>query len=260
MADVELDVVDGVAQLCLNRPRYLNALTLAMGRSLHDALDYIEAEPRVRVVILTGAGRGFCSGADLREMEGHQQDPAAYVMELATLVHGALGRLRQLAVPVIGAVNGVAAGGGLGLTLCCDAVVAAASSRWVAGYHRVGLTPDAGTTYWLPRLVGPRRAWELLFTGRVLTAREACEWGLANEVVDDERVLIRAKAWADQIGRGPRLAQAQTKALLAASLRQVVFSDQLSLEQDAVTAQVATAEAQAGIAAFAHRRAPVFWD
>jgi len=260
MADVEVEVVHGVAHLRLSRPRHLNALTLAMGRSLHDALDYIEAEPQVRALILTGAGSGFCSGADLEEMQRHEQDRSAYVLELSTLVHGALCRLRKLAVPVIGAVNGVAAGGGFSLTLSCDAVVAATSSRFVAGYHRIGLTPDAGATYWLPRLVGPRRAWELLFCGRVLSAREACEWGLVNVVVEDVGVLAQAQTWAEQIARGPRHAQAHTRRLLEESWRQGGLEDQLNREQDTVTAQVATAEAQAGIAAFAHRRVPEFPD
>lgn len=257
MDQIELTIEEGVAVLRLNRPRSLNAITRRMAEELEAALHMVTHSADIGALILTGAGRGFCSGADLAEMAAHAVDRGGYVADLALQVHRSLAALRVLGLPVIAAVNGPAAGGGFSLTLSCDLVIAGQSSHFSAGYHRVGLTPDAGCTYWLPRVVGARRANELLLTGRVLSASEALTWGLVNSVVADAEVLTTAHDWAAALACGPRVAQRDTKQLLAQSW-QHTLSEQLDTEREAVGRRAASCEGGEGIQAFLDRRAPHF--
>lgn len=255
--ELELSTSGGVACLLLNRPGSLNAITLQMARDLEAALEAVSQDPGVGALLLAGAGRAFCAGADLTEMEAHAADRAEYVNELASRVHRCLARLRRLRVPVVAAVGGVAAGGGFSLALSCDLVVAGASSRFVAGYQSVGLTPDAGSTYWLPRMVGVRRAQELLLTGRVLTAPEALAWGLINVVAPDAEVSEMARDWARGLANGPRTSLGATKRLLQ-STWQHTFAEQLDAERESVALRAASSEGTEGIRAFLEHRAPRF--
>ena len=258
MQHVELSLAGGVAILRLNVPGSLNALSLAVLHDMAGALDRVEMEAHLAALIITGTGEAFSAGADLRELQAHQADLRGYATELASLAHHILARISRLLLPSIAAVNGVVAGGGLGLLLACDLAVAAEHSRFLAGYQNVGLTPDAGTTYWLPRLVGIRRANELLLTHRTLTGEEALRWGLVNAVVPDECVLPCAERWAADLVAGPRLAQAGTKRLLGLARHGNTLSDQMAAEQTAVIHCLTSEEGAEGIEAFVSHRPPMF--
>lgn len=253
---IVLAIEDDVAVLCLNRPRSRNAITLRMANELEEALLLVAQSSEVGALILTGAGGGFCSGADLGELAA-AVNRETLVSELARLVHQSLTALRSLSIPVIAAVNGAAAGGGFSLMLSCDLVIAGESSRFSAGYLRVGLTPDAGSSYWLPRLVGSRRATELLLLGRGLSASEALQWGLINDVEADANVRAAAHRWATALAHGPRAAVADTKRLLERTWRHTL-SEQLDAEREAVSARAKSREGAEGIQAFVDRRAPRF--
>jgi 2-(1,2-epoxy-1,2-dihydrophenyl)acetyl-CoA isomerase len=253
---IVLAIKDGVAVLCLNRPRSRNAITLQMAKELEEALALVAQSPGVGALIVTGAGGGFCSGADLEEL-ATAVSREALVSDLAHLVHQSLTVLRSLPIPVIAAVNGPAAGGGFSLALSCDLVVAGESSRFSAGYLRVGLTPDAGSSYWLPRLVGSRRATELLLLGRVLNASEALQWGLINSIEADANVLAAARTWATTLAHGPRAAVCDTKRLLERTWHHTL-AEQLDAERQAVSSRAASGEGAEGIQAFLDRRAPRF--
>src|SRR5438445_272031 len=174
---------DGVATITLNRPDAFNALSLGLGRELfHAALD-VDEDPAVRCIVVTGAGRAFCAGGDVKDFVDNLERIGVLVKELTTYLHGTVSRFCRSDKPVIMAVNGVAAGGGLSFALSGDLVVAAESARFTMAYSKIAATPDGSSSYFLPRLVGLRRAMELYFTNRVLSAREAFEWGLVTAVV-----------------------------------------------------------------------------
>ncbi len=255
MADIEVSVGDGVALVRLNRPQALNALTMPMAEELRAQLASLAAAPAIGALVLAGAGRAFCAGADVRELEARGGQRSQYVAELAALMHESLMVLQSLPFPVLAAVKGPAVGGGFGLVLTCDLVVAGSSSRFAAGYHRVGLTPDGGATYWLPRMVGARRAQEILMGGRTLGADDALQWGLINRVVPDDEVEKVTERWAWDLARGPHMAQRETKRLLATS-GQRDHAGQLAAEQEAVTLQAGNAEASEGLRSFLEGRAP----
>src|SRR5436189_4281689 len=180
-----LDRRDGVATITLNRPDAFNALTLELGRELFHAVLELDEDPAVRCVVVTGAGKAFCAGGYVKDFADNPPRIGALVKELTTYLHGAISRLCRSDKPVIMAVNGVAAGGGFSLALSGDLVVAAESAKFTMAYSRIAATPDGSSSYFLPRLVGLRRAMELYFTNRPLTAREALEWGMITRVVPD---------------------------------------------------------------------------
>lgn len=220
MADVVVEEAEpGHVLVTLNRPQTLNAMALSMMAELHDVLTELNRSPAVRTVVLTGAGRGFCSGAEIkaaddarREQARPDQNPVAYLLdqqETIVRVHELIHRMR---VPVIAAVNGVAVGGGFSLTLACDVRVAARSARFGAVFIRHGISnADMGTSYFLPRLVGASRAAELMLTGRIFDAAEAADLGLVIDVVDDGAVVDRALATARQIAENSALGVWMTK-------------------------------------------------
>ena len=213
------DVRAGVATVTLNRPQSLNSMNDALMLGLDDALQRVEADDGVRVVVLTGAGRGFCSGADLSAVgddQGRPDDPAAAgdaaVAGMDDVFHPPIGRLAQLPVPSIARINGVAAGGGLGLALGCDIAVAARSARFVCTFGpRLGIVPDLGTTFHLPHRVGKARARGIAMLGDPISAEQAAAWGLIWSVVDDDALdgtVARAGARAVASGAAPRPALA----------------------------------------------------
>src|SRR3989454_2906732 len=180
-----LELRDGVATITLNRPEAFNALSLGLGRELFHAALEVDEDPAVRCVVVTGAGRAFCAGGDVRDFADNLEHIGVLIKELTTYLHGTVSRFCRSDKPVIMAVNGIAAGGGLSFALSGDLVVAAESARLTMAYSRIAATPDGSSSYFLPRLIGLRRAMELYFTNRVLTAREALEWGLVTRVVPD---------------------------------------------------------------------------
>jgi 2-(1,2-epoxy-1,2-dihydrophenyl)acetyl-CoA isomerase len=249
---VLVDIRGEVAVLTLNRPETANTLDLAMGRDLLTAALRCEADPAVRAVVLTGAGKAFCFGGDLRGMTGSGTPIEPYLKELTTHLHAAIARFMRMDAPVIAAVNGTTAGAGVGLVAMADLAIMAAGAKISLAYTGVGLTPDGGTSFLLPRAVGAKRAMELILTNRALTAAEALEWGLVNQVAPDSEVLDTALALAGKLAAGPKGAFGRSKRLAVAALG--ALESQLTLESETIAAQAATAEGREGITAFLEKR------
>ncbi|MFF9406516.1 enoyl-CoA hydratase/isomerase family protein [Streptomyces anandii] len=269
--------------LTLDRPETLNALAPVDRDRLIAHLDDASADPDVRAVVLTGTGRGFCAGADLRagtagvDRTGGEADAGKRTGDEADAgkraggerIAGDVARMLRLGAqrliaavldcekPVIAAVNGVAAGLGAHLALACDLALAAESARFVEAFARRGLVPDGGGAYLLPRLVGPRRAKELMFFADALSAADAERLGLVNRVVPDGELAATADAWAARLAAGPTRALALTKQLVNASLdgdRATAFAAEAAAQEINMT----TADAREGVAAFTERREPKF--
>ncbi|MFF7280553.1 enoyl-CoA hydratase-related protein [Streptomyces griseorubiginosus] len=263
-----LHVVDGgVAQVTLNRPEALNAITPDQRERLIRLLGEASADPGVRAVVLTGTGRGFCAGADLRGGAVAGERGAGGVAgervagDVARMIRDGAQRLIAAVLdcekPVIAAVNGTAAGLGAHLALACDLVLAAESARFIEVFVRRGLVPDGGGAYLLPRLVGPQRAKELMFFGDALSAADAERLGLVNRVVPDGELDKTAREWAARLAAGPTRALALTKQLVNASLdsdRATAFAAEAAAQEINMT----TADAQEGVASFVERRSPEY--
>lgn len=245
---------DGVATVTLNQPGGANALTMDMGRDLLAAALQLEGDADVRAVVVTGAGKHFCFGGDLQGMAQQGGSVTGYLNELTTHIHAAISCFTRMRAPVIAAVNGTAAGGGVGLVCMTDLAIAGRSSRFRLAYTGVGLAPDCSTSFLLPRIVGRRRALELFLTNRTLSAEEALQWGLVNEVVDDAEVLPRALALAATFAAGPTESFGAVKQLVDAS--DAGLEAQMALEGRTIAAQAARPHGREGVAAFLGKRKP----
>jgi 2-(1,2-epoxy-1,2-dihydrophenyl)acetyl-CoA isomerase len=253
---VQVETRGAVALVTLNRPDSANTLNLQMGMDLLAAALACARNADVRAVVLTGAGRNFCFGGDLRAMASRDTSGDDYIRELTTYLHAAIAHFTRMDAPVIAAVNGTAAGAGVGLVAMADLAVCARSAKFNLAYTNAGLTPDAGTSFLLPRTVGAKRTMELLLLNRTLSAAEALSWGLVNEVVADEELPGRALAIAEQLADGATRAYGATKRLVAASLG--AFESQMILESETIAAHAVGAEGTEGIAAFLGKRRPQF--
>jgi len=258
-------VEEGVSWITLNRPEAMNALTAPMRDELIALLEAASAEAGIRAVVLTGAGRGFCAGADLRGAGGAGAGSAGNrgraAGEVARTLRWGVQRLVAAVLdcekPVLAVVNGAAAGVGLPLALACDLVLMADTARLVPAFVRRGLVPDGGAAYLLPRLVGPQRAKELLFLGDSLPAPEAERLGLANRVVPAAELEKTAREWAARLASGPTRSIALTKQLVNAALetdRATAFAAEAAAQE----INMATTDAPEGVRAFVERRAPRF--
>ena len=248
--------VDGaVAILTLDRPAALNALTVPLKVALLEALRQIASDRAVRAVILTGAGRAFCAGQDLAERE--RPDAAPLDVELRERYNPIVRALREMGQPVIAAVNGVAAGAGASLAFACDLRVAAADARFVLAFGRIGLVPDSGATWFLPRLVGAGRATELALVGDPVSAEDALRIGLVSRVVPGEALMTEARAMADRLAASAPAALAMTKAALERSWSMDLGS---ALDEEARLQGLAgsSADHSEGLAAFREKRPPRF--
>jgi 2-(1,2-epoxy-1,2-dihydrophenyl)acetyl-CoA isomerase len=258
MASVVVSVEAGVETITLNRPEKLNALNPEMHERLRAALKRADDEPDIRVVLLTGAGRGFCTGQDLAERD---VSPGAAAIDLSvslgSLYNPLVRRMRALPKPIVCAVNGVAAGAGANLALACDLVIAARSASFMQAFSRLGLIPDAGGTYFLPRLVGSARAMGLALLGEKLTAEQAAQWGLIWKVVDDAQLAAEAQALAAALASGPTKGYGLAKKALYASPGNS-FDAQLDLERDLQREAGLSEDYREGVAAFKEKRAPRF--
>src|SRR6058998_2278589 len=252
-----LDRRDGVATITLNRPDAFNALTLGLGRELFHAALEVDEDPSVRCVVVTGAGKAFCAGGDVKDFADNLPRIGVLVKELTTYLHGAISRLCRSDKPVIMAVNGVAAGGGFSLALSGDLVVAAESAKFTMAYSRIAATPDGSSSYFLPRLVGVRRAMELYFTNRPLTAREALEWGMITRVVPDAELRAAVDTLARELAQGPSKAFSAAKRLFHQSTWESLET-QMELEAQAIAASGRTEDFKAGVTAFANKKQTTF--
>ena len=253
---VSFAVADGVARLRLVRPEARNAIDPAMVTALREAAQAC-ADPAVRVVLISAAGPAFTVGGDLRHFGPRADEFADTLGEMIPHYHVALARLASLDVPVVCAVQGAIAGGGLGLAWVADLVLAAEDAVFATGFIQLGLSGDGGSSWFLPRLVGLRRAQEMLMGGRVLSAAEALDWGLVTRVVPRAELDAEADAAAARLAAGPTVALAHMRHLLRASWG-ATLEQQLASEGAAMAACARTADAREGLAAFAERRAPRF--
>jgi 2-(1,2-epoxy-1,2-dihydrophenyl)acetyl-CoA isomerase len=243
----------GVAVLTLNHPETVNAASFSMMQGCIKAMDLIEADCAFRAIVFTGEGRGFCSGANLAEPPSGGADLGDM---LERTYHPFLRRLRDTQLPIVTALNGPAAGVGMSLALMGDLVVAARSAFLALGFTRLGLVPDGGSTWLLPRLVGLARARELALLGERLPAEKAQAWGLIHKAVDDEMVLESALALATRLAEGPK-AIAFTRKLFWESTH-LSFEEQLKREQAAQAKAGATEDFREGLKAFFEKREPIF--
>ncbi|MDQ3817684.1 MAG: enoyl-CoA hydratase-related protein [Acidobacteriota bacterium] len=256
---IQLEMRDAVAVITLNRPLALNALTVMMGREFLSAIREAR-EQGARAVVLTGAGRAFCAGGDLREMQRLAEKdgrPEAFFDEPLSLIHDCVRLIRETPLPFIAAVNGVATGGGCNFALACDIVLAGESAQFNQAFIKVGLTPDCGGTFILPRLVGWRRATELMMTGDIVTARRAYEMGMINRVISDEGLMTEALSLAERLASAPTAAIARIKSLIDESAKND-YDAQLDLEHKAQVQSGKTRDFREGVAAFIEKRPPRF--
>ena len=260
-SQLRYEVAGAVATITLDRPEALNAITADQRDRLIALLRQASADPQTRVVVLTGTGRGFCTGADLRPRPG--AEPAAELRPgdvARTIRDGAqalVAAVLDCEKPVIGAVNGIAAGIGAHLALACDLVIAAESAKFIEIFARRGLVPDGGGAYLLARLVGVHKAKELMFFADDVPAAEALAMGLVNRVVPDSDLEKAAREWAERLAAGPTRAFALTKDLVNRAL-EVDRATAFRQEADAVELNMATHDGQEGVRAFVERRAPEF--
>jgi enoyl-CoA hydratase/carnithine racemase len=253
------DVEERIATLTLNRPERLNALGDTLREDLLDAIVKLGADPEVRVLIITGAGRGFCSGGDVKSMS--ERDQAAHVPSpverYAPLRDRIILAMRDCPKPVIAAVNGPAAGAGMNLALACDLRVASSAAKFSQAFVKRGLHPDWGGTYFLPRVVGTAKACELIFTGETIDASRALELGLVNAVVAPEALLSETRKLALRIADGPPVAIALAKRAIYHN-QDVDLRSALEFETFAQNVTRETEDAKEGVRAFIEKRAPVF--
>jgi 2-(1,2-epoxy-1,2-dihydrophenyl)acetyl-CoA isomerase len=256
-APLLIERAEGYHILTLNRPERLNAFTEELHRLLRAALQAAGDDEACRAVLLTGAGRAFCTGQDLAARRFERDKPPDLARSLQQFYNPLIRALRALPKPVVCAVNGVAAGAGANLALACDIVVAGRSARFIQSFARVGLIPDGGGTWTLPRLVGPARARALMLLAEPVTADQAADWGMIWQAVDDASLLPTAHALCAKLAALPPIGLALTKRALEASGGNDL-DRQLDLERDLQGEAGRTADYREGVAAFLEKRPPRF--
>ena len=256
-ATILFEVRDGVARVTLNRPDRLNSFNTEMHEEVAAALGTVESDAAIRALLITGAGRGFCAGQDLNLRDatagGNFDAGAAIDRYYNPLVR----RLKALKKPVIAAVNGPAAGAGANLALACDIGIAARSASFLQAFCRLGLVPDTGGTWFLPRLAGSARAMGMMLLGEPLPAATAAEWGLIWKVVEDAALMSEADALAAKLAQGPTVGLGLIKEALNRSLESTLDT-QLDAERDLQRVAAASADFREGVAAFLEKRPAKF--
>jgi 2-(1,2-epoxy-1,2-dihydrophenyl)acetyl-CoA isomerase len=256
---------DGVLLLTLNRPETMNAVNGAINAAIIQAARDSKRDNAIKVIVLTGTGRGFCAGADLSgggpargEFEGSSDGGGGRASRVNKFGPGELVEaLASADVPVIGAINGAAVGGGFGLALSCDVRIASDQARLGSVFIKRGVGPDYGTSFWLPRLVGLSRAFDLMYTGEILSAQAALSLGLVNKVVPHDSLMDETMAYARSIAKGPPIAYTYTRRALQRSLDSNL-REHLEYEWENQTELLATRDASEGFRAFLERREPLF--
>ena len=251
-------VSEHVAYITLNRPPVVNAVSLELAEELEKVARECDESNSVRAVLLTGAGRIFCGGGDLKSFAA--QEPThlpTHLKRVNLFFHSAIQCFARMRAPVVVAVNGPTAGCGMSLACAGDIVFANESARFTIAYTRVGLTPDAASTYYLPRIIGLRRTMELALTNRTLTARETEAIGLVTRVVPDDQLIAQAESMANELAHGPTRAYGGVKRLLYGTATNPLY-EQMELENESIADMARSADAQEGIAAFLAKRPPQF--
>ena len=255
---IVFETTDGIARLTLNRPERLNSFNTAMHAEVRDALAALQADATARVLIITGAGRGFCAGQDLGD---RAVAPGGAPPDLGSSIEQGykplILTLRRLPLPVIAAVNGVAAGAGANIALACDLVIAARSATFIQAFSKIGLVPDSGGTWILPRLAGHARAMGLALLGEKLSAEQAADWGLIWRCVDDDELAAEVDTLARQLAAAPTRGLARTKQALLEGWGRTL-EQQLDVERDYLQELGRSADYAEGVAAFLQKRVPRF--
>lgn len=257
---LRLELQDCVALIVLNRPDHANGMNMELIEELAAAARWCHAaaeQQKIRAVLITGTGKIFCAGGDIHSFKAFGEHIAGEIERLAGHLHDATSLFMRMKVPVITAINGAAAGAGFSLAMMADLVIAAHSATFVLAYTAIGLSPDGAATYTLPRLVGTRRAQELMLLNRRLTADEALQWGLITRVVADDQLMHEAMLMARKLALGPTRAFATVKMLLTHSNMNTP-EQQMALEAHNLSTLSASSDGQEGIFSFLEKRKPVF--
>ena len=254
---LEFAVDGGVARITLNRPDAANAMNLALATELARAALICDHDKSVKAVLLTGNGRMFSAGGDLKAFESFGDQVGPNLKMIADELHKAISLFARMDAVLVIAVNGTAAGAGFSLAITGDYVLAAESAKFTMAYTGAGLTPDGSSTWYLPRLIGLRRTQELMLTNRVLSADKACDWGLVTQVVASDLLQDEALALARKLAAGPGGAHAAIKKLLLVSLRNGL-EEQMELEGRQIAVMATSTDGAEGILAFTQKRKPNF--
>lgn len=257
MDTLTFDIDGAVARIGLNRPAAGNTINAAMARDLLEAAVRCEDDARVRAVLLTGGEDKFCFGGDLKSFHAEGEGIGVLLKQVTIDFHGAVSRLLRMPKPLVVAVGGVAAGGGLSLALMGDVVLAADTAKFTLAYTAAGLSPDGGSTYLLPRLIGLRRTQELMYTNRTLSAAEAVEWGLITRAVPADVLMSEADKLVRRLAAGPTKSYGTVKTLLADTFTNGMET-QMMFESDGIARNAAGSDGREGILAFLEKRAPEF--
>ena len=257
---VRSTTADNVTTITLNRPEVLNALDISAGQELAKAIQSCKDDGNVRAVLLTGAGRGFCAGGDMKAAWEHHQkggDIRRFFLDLTAALHRAITDIRLMEKPVIAAINGVAGGAGMSLAMACDFRISAENAKLKQAYTSIGLVPDLGWTAIVPQIIGGSRTMELLLTDPILSANQALALGLIQEVVPDDKLLDRARVISTQFADGPTTALGGAKTLVNATLFPALET-QLERERQRLVRQAGTEDFLEGLSAFMQKRPPHF--
>ena len=257
MSLIEVDVTGGVATVRLNVPESMNALGVPMGREFDAAMADLWDNGDIRALIITGTGRAFSAGGDVQAFYDNRENPTGVMQETLEVLHAAVTKIIDAPFPTIAAINGVVAGAGMGVAMATDLAVAVDTAVFTMAYTGIGVSPDGSSTYFLPRYIGARRAMELILTNRVLSATEALEMGLVNEVVAEDDFDDAVQALARKLARGPTLAYVHARKLLRSSFGSTPY-DQMDAEAASIMAASSTRDFTEGVSAFIEKRRPDF--
>ena len=254
---IKFELEGHVATITLNRPKAANGLNAKMASELAEIAQSCKDNANLRAVILTANGRFFSAGGDVKEMASHGDNIGPEIAALADNLHLAISRFSRMDAPIIMAVNGMAEGAGFSLAVSGDFVIASREAGFMMAYTNAGLSPDGSSSYFLPRLIGVRRTQELMLTNRKLSAQEACEWGLINQVVEADKVLGTAQDLAKRLAAGSLKSHAGVKKLLVCTFENTLEA-QMDLETETIRGCAISKEGREGVAAFMEKRAPNF--
>jgi len=255
---INFKIENGIAFIELNRPKQYNALNQEMAEDLFKVSLECDENPNIRSVLLTGAGeKAFCAGGDLHSFYEYGKKISSHLKEVTTILHGAISRFSRMNAPLVLAVNGVAAGAGFSFVGFADIVIASHNASFVSAYSKAGLTPDGSSTYFLPRIIGSRRYMELVLTNRVLSAKEALEWGLVNSVVDLKNLQSEAIKLAEQLAKGPSRAFGKLKNLVHNSFLDSL-EGQMEFEARMIAESSKTTDGKNGVDAFVNKKNAIF--